>query len=152
MRYGACSDLTLGRRIITVASVLSTPTIILWDVASRARIATLQAHAGTVDMLAFSPDGRTLASGSYDGTITWWDITSRTPLATLTGHTARITSLIFSPDRHTLISASADHTIIAWGTDTQQVQTRICATIGHNLTRNEWSQFTPGTSYHKTCG
>ena len=135
----------------TLAIPTARQTIILWDVAHQARIVTLQAHQGTVPILAFSPDGHTLASGSNDGTITWWDIAHQAPLATLTGHTARITSLIFSPDRHTLISASADHTIIAWNTDLQQIQTRICTVIGHSLTRNEWSQLAPGTSYHQTC-
>jgi WD40 repeat protein len=134
-----------------LATATSNRTIILWDLTSRARLATLQDHLNPVLTLAFSPDGGTLASGGGDGTIVLWDVAHRARLAALTGHTDRVNSLIFSPDGHTLISASADHTVIAWNTNPQQTTTRICTVFGRNLTREEWSQFAPGISYHQTC-
>ena len=55
----------------------------LWDVETREQIGALQGHTGSVHSVAFSPDGASLASGSYDGTILLWDIAShlepRTP-------------------------------------------------------------------------
>jgi hypothetical protein len=42
-------------------------------------------------------------------------------------------------------------TIIPWNTDTQQTVTRICTVVGHNFTREEWSQLAPGIPYHQTC-
>jgi WD40 repeat protein len=68
-----------------------------------------------VNTLAFSPDGKTLASGSMDKTIILWDVASSQPLAPpLTGHTASVWSVAFSPDGQTLASGSFDTNIILW--------------------------------------
>ena len=99
--------------------------IILWDMASRERVATLQGHTGS-----FSPNGTTLASGS-SGTVILWDVATRKQISTLEGHTGWVTSVSFSPDGTLLASGSGsgswDDTIILWDVATQE---RI-ATLGH---------------------
>ena len=64
--------------------------------------------------VAFSPDGRTLASGSYDNTVRVWDAGSGAPIRTLEGHTDDVLSVAFSPDGRTLASGSWDNTVRLW--------------------------------------
>lgn len=51
----------------------------LWDVASQKAARQFKGHEDEVRSLAFSPDGKRLASGSHDGTVLVWDATGRKP-------------------------------------------------------------------------
>lgn len=68
-------------------------------------------HEDEVTAIAFSPDGRILASGSEDKTIILWDAGARHRIRTLTDHVRAVTSLAFSRDSRWLASGSADKTI-----------------------------------------
>ncbi len=68
--------------------------------------ATLPGHGTGVYGLAFSPDGKLLASGSDDSSIKIWDTATAKEIRTLTGHQGVVVSLAFSPDRKSLASAS----------------------------------------------
>ena len=78
-------------------------------------------HIRAVNGVAFSPDGRLIASGSLDRTIQLWDVETAlanpdTPaLVRLEGHTSGITSVTFNHDGTLLASASYDGTIRLWG-------------------------------------
>ncbi len=80
----------------------------------------LRAHAAPVLSVAFSNNGKWLASGSGDKTIILWDLATRSSDPPLTGHSDAVLSVAFSPDGKILASSSADKTIILWDITTRR--------------------------------
>src|SRR5262249_41630168 len=68
--------------------------------------------------VAFSPDTRTLASGSYDGTVKLWEVATGRERGTLKGHEGAVYSVAFAPDGHTIASGSFDATVRLWNLKT----------------------------------
>jgi WD40 repeat protein len=96
----------------------------LWKLSSRneppSHLATFHADANGVDRMAFSPDGRTLASGGDEGFVKLWAVPSGRPIGTLTGHKRSNFSIAFSPDGRTLASMSDDRSVRLWHVATQR--------------------------------
>jgi WD40 repeat protein len=86
----------------------------MWDAATGRETLSLQGHTGPVESVAFSPDGKRLASASKDGTVKVWDAATGQEILTLKGHTDQVLSVAFSPDGKRLASASADGTVKVW--------------------------------------
>ena len=77
-----------------------------------------QHHIGVVSSVAFSPDGKTIASGSFDCTIKLWDRESGREISTLNGHDKWVSGVAFSPDGKTVASSSGDRTVKLWNSET----------------------------------
>ena len=110
--------------------------VTLWNVADPARltqIAVLPTYPAGVNAVAFSPDGRTLASGLGDGTVILWNVADparATRIATLTGQAGGVSAVSFSPDGHLLASASDGGTVILRNVADPARATRIATLTG----------------------
>ena len=83
-------------------------------------IAGLIGHADRVHSVAFSPNGKILASGSYDRTIRLWNVATHSQIGKLTGNAREVYSVAFSHDRRTLASGGDDGTVRLWDVRTHR--------------------------------
>ncbi|MGB3208210.1 MAG: serine/threonine-protein kinase [Crinalium sp.] len=97
----------------TLASV-SNKKIKLWNITTGEDDKTFTIDSDGITALAFSPNGKILASGSNDNKIQIWNLITGKIIRTLAGHSSAITSVAFSPDGKKLVSSSEDNTIKIW--------------------------------------
>ena len=88
----------------------------LWDTDTWQRQLAIRTHYDSIYTLAFSPDGKTIASGGgwHDNVLRMWDVYTGEHKNALRGHTGSVTAITFSPDGETVATMSQDDTIRVW--------------------------------------
>ena len=86
----------------------------VWDAQTGEELLTLAGHQAGVYGVAFSPDGKRLATASLDSTAKLWDLEPLREFLTLYGHHDKVTSVAFSPDGKRLVTSSDDRTAKVW--------------------------------------
>jgi len=88
--------------------------ILIWDFQTGMFVRQLALQQGPVTSVAFSPDGRILATASKNSEVALWDVTTAALIRSLRGHKDSVRSVVFSPDGRALASASADRSVKLW--------------------------------------
>ena len=78
----------------------------------------LAGHTKRLRTVAFSPDGKRIASGSHDKTIKVWDVETGEELRTIRGHAAEVMSVAFGPEGRRIVSGGFDRTVRIWDAET----------------------------------
>jgi WD40 repeat protein/predicted Ser/Thr protein kinase len=120
-----------GRRLASLSSDLRTlgwrgdGTVRVWDVNPRATLPVLRGHTNYVYPVAYSPDGRWIASGDWDGAVRLWDAATGEPCATLP-HPGVVRTLAFGPDGRWLVTAcDGDDRLRLWDVATGRVRKEV---------------------------
>lgn len=113
--------------------------------------APLVGHQSPVSGMAFSPDGRWLASGD-EKTVIVWDLQTERPLsAPLHVHTSTVSGVAFDPASGRLITGDWDGRILLWDFTPARLLRLVCQRAARELTRDEFAQYIDVTSTGVEC-
>ncbi|MEV1174506.1 WD40 repeat domain-containing protein, partial [Nonomuraea sp. NPDC049784] len=124
--------------------------VTLWTAADRRLLAHLPLKGfAAVDLLAFAPDGRTLAVGGSHR-VQLWDVAERAPLGPPAVYPAgEVVALAFDAgELHTL---RTDGTLGDHPAASANVAAALCARAGRTLSRSDWERLIPGAPYRTIC-
>ncbi|MBD2460345.1 pentapeptide repeat-containing protein [Oscillatoria sp. FACHB-1407] len=117
--YSPVKDAKSGSYLL--ASISDRHTIRIWDTVTGQALKTLIGHNSGLCAVTFSPDGKWLATGSYDQTVRFWDVATGQILHVLKGYAGAVKSVAFAPDGQVLASGHYDSMVRLWNIATGQV-------------------------------
>ena len=139
---------------IVCASSLDSFDIHIWSVQTGQLLDQLSGHEGPIPTLAFTPDGATLASGSWDHTIRLWSVFARTPTSEPLPLTSDILCLAISPDSAQLCASTLDGTLtffsLSMSTATSTLSSSRDVSGGRTLTSRRTAASDPSTKSFTT--
>ena len=92
--------------------------LLVWDIAGRQILHSMQGHTNSIEAIGFSSDGHLIASAGRDRDVLLWDATAGRLLFTLTGHRYDVWSIAFSPDGRSLATADDGGCVKLWHVST----------------------------------
>jgi hypothetical protein len=135
-------SLLLGVEAIQTKPTVQARSALQWALQKRPQpLRFFRGHKSWVRSVAFSPDGKILASGSKDNTIRFWDVATGNPRGgPLKGHKNNLWSVSFSPDGKILASGSWDE-VRLWDVSFESWVKKACSIANRNLTLKELEKF-----------
>ncbi|MFM7243490.1 MAG: protein kinase domain-containing protein [Planctomycetaceae bacterium] len=118
-----------GTLVVTCSREFGDNAPLVWETSSGRLVATLKGHKQRAWDIAFSPDGRRLATAADDRTIKMWSADDWACIDTLVGHEAWVTAAAFSPNGQRLATTSGDKTVRLWDVATGDP---ILSMVGHS--------------------
>jgi WD40 repeat protein len=136
-----------GRHVLTIRSADHAARA--WELNSGREVLYLP-HETAVNGVAFSPDGRYLATAARNGVARLWEMASGRQVAAM-AHDKPLNGLAFSPDGRYLATASNDHTVRLWVPVLEDPVGQACARVTRNLSPEQWRQYLGDEPYRATC-
>ena len=111
----------------------------------------VNANAGFVMTVAFTPDGSTIATGGTDGTVRLWDADTLKQIGSNLPHVDNEPTTAMVVDDDQLLAVSAIGKLYRWDLDADRWADQACLVANRTMTRSEWRVFLPGLPYDPAC-